>query len=421
MIRIKELILPLIPRSFLTLYHSFWAILGVVVYRNPSKYIKVIGVTGTNGKTSAVHISSQMLEKLGLKVASISTVRFKLGDKEWDNGFKMTMPGRMVIQKFFRDAVKEKCDVVIMELTSEGSLQNRHLGINLDTVAFTNLTPEHIERHGSFDEYRAAKGKFFAASRRVSIINADDENADYFASFENERTIMYSQLDNDRQDATLLQAKDKKASHTGISFTVEGVKFHSSLLGEFNIGNSLASICVCVGLGFSLEEISAAFKGVLGIPGRAEIVLKEPTVIVDYAHTPDGLEKIYKAFNVSSKRGRKICVLGSAGGGRDKWKRPEMGLMAERFCDIIILTDEDSYRENPMTIVCDIKKGIKKKEARIIIDRREAIKEALLEANKEDIVFITGKGSETLMVTNKGKIDWDDRRVVSEEMKKIIK
>jgi UDP-N-acetylmuramoyl-L-alanyl-D-glutamate--2,6-diaminopimelate ligase len=416
----KSLLKQLMPRFVLDAYYVLWAYAGVLIYRNPSSRVKVIGVTGTNGKTSVVHIASTLLKESGLKVGSISSLRFKVGEKEWKNEFKMTMPGRLHIQKFLRECVDAGCDVVLMEVTSEGVRQKRHKGITFDTAVFTNLTPEHIESHGSFENYKRAKGEFFATPHRVSVVNADDPEADYFADFSSERTILYSATGLD-MPGECLDARDVSVGQEGISFVLEGTKFTAPLLGAFNVSNALAAIGVCVGQGIALADSARVFSRVQGVAGRAEIVMKEPTVVVDYAHTPDGLSKIYEMVeSVRSKEGKKICILGSAGGGRDKWKRPEMGAIADAFCDEIILTNEDPYDEDPEDIVAQVEGGVASGRARVVMDRRVAIAEALKNAGERDIVVVTGKGAEPWMVVAQGhKVPWDDRAVVREEWAKI--
>lgn len=416
----KQAIKRIIPPFVLNTYYAAWAYAGVLIYRNPSASLKVVGITGTNGKTSVTHLGSDLLEDSGMKVASISSLRFKVGEREWTNQFKMTMPGRMHIQKFMREAVDAGCEVLVMEVTSEGVRQKRHLGIQFDTAVFTNLTPEHIESHGSFEKYRAAKGEFFALPHRVSIINADDAEADYFADFAAERTITYS-VSGLSLPGEHLRAEGVGVDREGISFTLDGVAFSAPLLGRFNVANLLAALGICGAFDIDIPSLKGAVARLHGVPGRAEIVATEPTVVVDYAHTPDGLAKIYEMVeSVRPTDGRKICVLGSAGGGRDKWKRPELGSIAAGFCDEIILTDEDPYNEDPRAIVADIEEGMEGVAHDVIMDRREAIAAALRRARANDVVVVTGKGAEPWMVVGGGKkVPWDDRVVVAEERARL--
>ena len=255
------------------------------------------------------------------------------------------------------------------------------------------MSREHIERHGSFTKYREAKGKLFRACKNIHIINRDDENAEYFWSFPAKKKISY------RYDPSL----------------------NLKLPGKFNNYNASAAIEVGLSQGIDLEICKRAVEKIESIPGRMEIVIKEPfKVVVDYAHTPDALEKVYKTLvghtmsNGHRMSNRLICVLGSAGGGRDKWKRPELGRIVAQYCDKIILTNEDPYDEDPEEILDQIEKGIGQSTERSM-DRREAIGKALGLAKSGDTVIITGKGSETWMCLAKGKkIPWDDRQIIKD-------
>ncbi|OGZ32098.1 MAG: hypothetical protein A2V69_01370 [Candidatus Portnoybacteria bacterium RBG_13_40_8] len=322
---------------------------------------------------------------------------------------KMTMPGRFKLQKFLRDAVKAGCKYMTLEVTSEGIKQFRHKFIDFDGAVFTNLTKEHIEAHKGFENYKKAKGKLFTALEKSSkqnkwvVLNIDDSNFEYFDKLFSGKKYFYG-IDN--QDAEI---------------TPEKINLQVQLLGKFNVYNSLAAACVGLAQGIDLPEISGVLRNAKGIPGRMELVIDKPLkVFVDYAHTPDALQKIYETLGKGL-----ICVLGSCGGGRDKWKRPEMGKIAAEFCKNIILTNEDSYDENPFSILADIEKGFSqilnpKFEILKILDRREAINKALSLAKSGDIVIITGKGCEPWMVVAGGKkIAWDDRKIVREEYNKI--
>ncbi len=418
----KELLKKYIPGFIFDWYHFGWALLGALIYKFPSKKIKVIGVTGTNGKSSVIALISKILQEDGFSVASMSSVEFKIKSRIWPNDLKMTMPGRTKIQSFIKKAVQSKCHYFILEVTSEGIKQYRHRFIDFNSAVFTNLTKEHIESHNGFENYKKAKGKLFKLLKKggKSIINLDDNNADYFINFEAEEKWGYGLEKVKHGIDKLVQAKDYQFNRNGSHFKLGQIDFKLNLLGKFNLYNALAAISVCLTEGISLEEIKEGIEEVKGIPGRLEIVIKEPiTVIIDYAHTPDALEKVYQTLRELFS-GRLIGVLGSAGGGRDKWKRPEMGQIAEKYLDRIILTNEDPYDENPEEIINQIAKGVKEKEVEIIVDRKEAIRKALRLAQKEDIVIITGKGSEPWMVVEKGKkIPWNEREIVQEEFKKV--
>lgn len=401
----------LIPSMFLSWYHFLLAFFGAFFYGFPSKELKVIGVTGTKGKTTVVEFCFQIFKEAGYKTASISSISFKIKDKERSNTLKMTMPGRLKLQRFLRKAVKAGCSYAVLEVTSEGILQHRQKFIDFEVAVLTNLSPEHIERHGSFEKYREAKGKLFKQTKKIHIINQDDENSKYFLKFEAEKKIKFP------------EAKNIQESPTGISFEVQNTKFNLNLLGRFNVSNALAAISVGLSQGIDLATCQRALAKIKGIPGRMEIVIKEPfQVIVDYAHTPDSLEKVYQTIHNSKfliSNSRLICVLGSCGGGRDKWKRPKLGKIAAKYCHNIIITNEDPYDENPMEIINQVAQGAEG-QAEKILDRREAIRRALCLAKPSTIVVVTGKGCEPRMcVANNKKIAWDDRQIVKEEFRKL--
>lgn len=412
----KEICRKFIPKMFLNFYYIFWSFLGALIYRFPSKDIKVIGITGTKGKTTVTHLTCDILEEAGYRVGSISSLRFKAGDKEWKNELKMTMPGRMIIQKMLRQTVDYGCEYFVLEVTSEGIKQQRHRFIDFDVAVFTNLAPEHIESHGSFEKYKEAKGELFRIAKNA-VINLDDENAEYFAELCGGEKYYYKLKSQSANWRTNL----KTTSQMSKVLIGDDMKMNLSLLGEFNIYNALAAACVGISQRIDLAVIKRALEKSKGIPGRMEVIVRDPfTVIVDYAHTPDSLKKVY----TTRQNTKLICVLGSAGGGRDKWKRPEMGKIAAHYCDEIILTNEDPYEENPSQILSDIKNGISSIQYPVsrlheILDRRQAIREALRIAKSGDTVIITGKGAEPWMMVRGGKIPWDDREVVREEFKKL--
>ena len=404
----KEIIKKFVPKFMLEAYHFCWALLGVVIFGLPGmgKQTKIIGVTGTSGKSTTVDFITKILEENGEKVASVSSIRFKVAEKEWENKYKMTMPGRFVIQKFLKQAKNAGCKYVVLEVTSEGIRQFRHKFINFDTAVFTNLTPEHIESHGSFENYRNEKLKLFKATKNIHIINTDDNNSKYFFDIPAKQKMGFS-------------IKDVKniESKSGIGFEFKNQKFNLNLPGEFNIYNALAAICVAKTYGTDLEVCAKAIEKAKGISGRMEIVAEKPIkVMVDYAHTPDQLEAVYKTLNPKpyALNPNLICVLGSCGGGRDKWKRPILGEIAKKYCKEIIITNEDPYDENPMEIINQVaeKAG---PDVKKILDRKEAIGTAIRLAKPGEVVIITGKGSEPWMCVENGrKIPWDDRQIARE-------
>ncbi|OHA73059.1 MAG: hypothetical protein A3B24_01450 [Candidatus Wildermuthbacteria bacterium RIFCSPLOWO2_01_FULL_48_16] len=378
------------PSFLLSAYHFLWSFMGALVYGFPSKNLTVIGVTGTNGKSTTVDMLSRIFREAGVKTASLSSIRFQILDKEWRNKRKMTMPGRFSVQKFLRDAKKAGCTHVILEVTSEGILQHRHRFIHFHGAVLTNLSPEHIERHGSFENYKKAKGKLFVVAKDLHVINGDDKNAEYFLSFPAKKVVRYSWSE------------------------AQNLNLNLRLLGDFNRMNALAAVKVAESFGIPFDVSKRALEKMSVVPGRMEAVIKEPIrVVVDYAFTPAALEKVYQALRPA------VCVLGAAGGGRDTWKRPVLGGIAAKYCARVIVTNEDPYNEDPMKIINEVAKGAGDK-AEKILDRREAIRKALNLAHPGDTVVITGKGSEDSIAQNGKKIPWDDREVVKEEFAKIV-
>ena len=420
----KAFVTKLIPPFLLNFYHFCAAFLGAVIFGFPgkSKEMKIIGVTGTSGKSTTVDFIARILEEPGQKVASLSSIRFKIGDKEWKNELKMTMPGRFKLQKFLKQAKKSGCKYVVLEVTSEGILQYRHKFVNFKTAVFTNLGKEHIERHGGFENYRATKLKFFKTVENTHIINLDDLNSEHFLKIIAKAKWGYGFKDFDFQlpgsNLKTVFADTILEFDNSLKFSIDNREFNLNLLGKFNVYNALAAICAGLSEEISLDICKKALEKVKGIAGRMEVVVKRPfTIIVDYAHTPEQLENVYKSL-----QGRPlICVLGSCGGGRDKWKRPVLGKIAKNYCKEVIVTNEDPYDEDPMKIIEDVAEGTDGK-AQKILDRREAIKKALKLASPYDTVIITGKGSEPWMsIKNNKKVPWDDCQVAREELIKTEK
>lgn len=404
-----------IYRFFQPAYHYLLARTGVAIYNKPSRHIYVIGVTGTKGKSSTVEFVNAVLEATGKRTAILSTIRFKVGAESHANKYKMTMPGRFFTQKFLSDAVKAHCDYAIIEMTSEGARFFRHAGIELDALIFTNLSPEHIESHGSFEKYKEAKLRLVkqlarsSKPMRLSIANTDNPHAPSFLISPVEKNIGYS----------LKHIQIVSETPTSSMIIFEGTKIIIPLPGKFNISNALAALTLSKELDIPIEFAKKGIESLSLIRGRVERVDagQDFTVIVDYAHTDDSLRKLYETFPSS----RKIAVLGSTGGGRDSWKRPVLGKIADEYADEIIITNEDPYDEDPIKIINEVSSGVTTHVAKIVVDRREAIAFALSLARTGDTVLITGKGTDPyIMGPNGTKEVWDDAVVAREELTKQL-
>lgn len=383
------------------IYHATLTALGTIFYRFPSKKLVVIGVTGTKGKSTTCEILTHILEAAGQKVFLSSTIHFKIAGREIPNLLKMTMPGRFLLQKMLRQAVQAGCTYAVIEMSSEGAKLWRHVGIELDGLVVTNLSPEHIESHGSFEKYRDAKLRLLSAlnkspkPNKFLILNKQDETLKIFSEQANQ----------------------------GVVITDLAHNLTTPLPGQFNLENAQAAGATALALGIDKNIIQTALNNFTGAKGRVENIKagQDFEVVVDYAHTADSLEKFYQIFEGK----RKICVFGATGGGRDKWKRPAMGKVADNYCDEIILTDDDSYDEDTTQICTEIANGITNHQPKIIINRREAIKTglelAMASPSQNVAVLITGKGTDPyLMGPNGQKTPWSDVEITKEELLKCL-
>lgn len=448
---VKKLIPKKVFKALQPIYHYFMAWLAAFFYGFPSEKLIVIGVTGTTGKTTSTYLIAKTLENAGLKVGFTSTAMFHDGNREWLNDKKMTMVGRFFTQKMLRDMVRNGCQYAIVETTSEGVVQYRHRFINYDWLVFTGLYPEHIESHGSFQNYKEAKGKLFAhlksckhkfvneekivekadsgmkkigleRIKKVIVANGDDENVDYFLDFWADRKVVFTAdrcLTSDNESMQCLEYDDVKVSGAGTSFSVDGRIINLRVLGTFNALNAMFAYCIGLVQGLEKVKIKEGLEKIDGVAGRLERIDEGQNfvVIVDYAFEPNAVNKLYDTVELISHN-KIIHVLGSTGGGRDVSRRPILGAIAGKRADIVIITNEDPYDDDPQLIIDQVALGAENEGKKLdqnlfkIMDRGEAIKKALEMAVKDDIVLITGKGSEqAICVANGERITWDDRGV----------
>jgi UDP-N-acetylmuramoyl-L-alanyl-D-glutamate--2,6-diaminopimelate ligase len=474
---LKKLIPKNIFKAFQPAYHYLLSWSAALFYGFPAEKMVVIGITGTIGKTTTAYLLLSVLKECGFKAGLTSTAIFDDGNKEWLNDKRMTMVGRFFLQGLLAKMVKNGCQFAIVETTSEGIRQFRHRFINYDWLIFTGLYPEHIESHGGFENYKKAKGKLFAHLKNCAIkyvddnfkvykssgnlkkldlnrikktvvANLDDAQAPYFLSFWAEEKIGFIQqndLSNNsvthpvaeaapplsRGDLDLpenLQIEkygEIKTEEQGVSFRAFGEKIQLSLLGEFNAANAMAAACIARLAVKDIGKIKEGLLSVKGVAGRMEKIDEgQPfVVIVDYAFEPNSLAKLYDTIE-KFPHNRIINVFGSAGGGRDAARRPKMGLLAGKRADYVIITNEDPYDDDPILIIEQIAAGAETAGKKLnfdlfkIPDRREAICKAISVAEPGDLVLISGKGSEQLMMMANGeKITWDDRAVAREEIR----
>jgi len=481
---IKKIIPQFLFKKMQPGYHLFLNWLAGVWYRFPSEKLLVVGVTGTTGKTTTVFMIAEMLRRVGIKVGYTSTAMFSDGKKDWLNDKKMTMLGRFFTQRMLRQMVKNECQVAIIETTSEGIVQYRHRFINYDTLLFTGLYPEHIDSHGSLENYKKAKLRLFEHledskvkniqdtrhkiqtssklqdsnsrqlftkemnvdlklsnldlnqnskfkiqnSTKTIIVNLDDKHAEEFLNFKVDRKIGFYQdvklkIKNSKLD--LVKYKFLEMNKIGTKFKFIDTEVQLKILGKFNALNATGAGCVGLALGLNNKQIKNGLEAIKNLPGRLEKIDEGQnfTVMVDYAFEPVAVTKLYETIQVL-KPNKIIHVLGSTGGGRDMARREKLGELAGEKADTVIVANEDPYDDDPMEIIKMVAEGSKKagkikgQNLFLIEDRKRAIEKAVSLAGENDLVLVTGKGSEQAMAVAGGKlIPWDDRTIVSRALK----
>ena len=399
-------------------------------YSSPSKGINLIGVTGTNGKTTVTHLIQKIFEENGQKCALIGTLGYKLSSNGEYRDAKHTTPQAPELQATLR-MIKdvEKIDNVVMEVSSHALDQNRVGGCRFNGAVFTNLTQDHLDYHITMENYFKAKAILFEhlTDGNFAVINTDDEYGDKFISVVPDGVRVYTYGVKQQSD---VMAKDINFSLNGAEFILvtgdhinpngsKEYKVNLHMNGMFSVYNVLAAVTTALASGIDIQTALKALQNVKGVAGRFEVVVKKPLVIVDYAHTPDGLENVLKsAREITPEDGKLICLFG-CGGDRDATKRPKMGAIAERLADKIVITSDNPRSEDPQTIITDIIAGLKSVNTESVIvepDRGSAI--ALLKtiANNNDVVVIAGKGHEDYQILKDKTIHFDDR----EEARKVF-
>ncbi|HBR80151.1 MAG: UDP-N-acetylmuramyl-tripeptide synthetase [Candidatus Uhrbacteria bacterium GW2011_GWE2_45_35] len=429
---LKQTVRKLVPEPLISVYHWFLAKLAAIVFGFPSRQLIVIGITGTSGKSTTVQFLGQMLEAAGKRVGWASTVSFKIADKEWVNDKKMTMLGRFQTQKLLRQMVTAGCEYAIVEVSSQGIVQHRHVGINFDIATLTNLWPEHIEAHGGFENYKKAKGKFFEyvaksplkklagkVIHKSFVVNVDNEHAPYFLGLVGEgNQVVEFRID----------TEEVKLSADGSEFNWEDLPAFIEPIGLPNVYNAVCAASITKALDFSLSETVTVMEKIKSVSGRLESIDEGQDffVIVDYAFEPKALTSLYETIRLLPHQ-KIIHVLGSTGGGRDIARRPVLGKIAGEKADVVIVTNEDPYDDDPQNIIDQVTAGAlevgKQENENLfrILDRQAAIEKAVALAKTGDLILITGKGSEPVMAVANGKtIPWDDRRAVRTALKKIF-
>ena len=400
------------------------AVLADTFYGHPTRKLTLVGITGTNGKTTTSHLIEKLLNDQGKKTGLIGTMYTKIGSEIAET--KNTTPDSVTLQKIFSRMVESGVDAAVMEVSSHALELGRVHRSDYDIAVFTNLTQDHLDFHGTMERYKHAKTLLFSQlgnsfdKAKFAVINRDDEAAEDFIHATAATVITYG-IDHDAD----VRAKDISITASGTRFTLlagnEMKEMKLQLVGKFNIYNTLAAVATGLCMGMELNAIIESLAEVKGVPGRFELVNEgqDFTVIVDYAHTPDSLENVLRTVNEFAA-GNTFVVVG-CGGDRDRTKRPIMAQIGCRFADVPVFTSDNPRSEDPADILADMVKGVEGKDFQVIADRREAINWAIRQAKANDVIMIAGKGHETYQQIGTEKFDFDDREVAREAIRGILK
>lgn len=401
------------------------AIAANIYYENPTKELDLIGVTGTNGKTTVTYLLDEIFQQYNQVTGLIGTIQMKIGSEKFD--VKNTTPDALFLQKNFRQMVDKKVKTAFMEVSSHALDLGRTHGCDFDIAIFTNLTQDHLDYHSSMEEYLHTKSLLFAqlgnsyhtGKPKYAVINLDDTTSEYLMKSTAQHVVTYGIND---ENADVL-AKNIVLDANGSKFTIETnetqINISSKLMGKFSIYNMLAATAAAICAGVPTNIIKQALESTTGVRGRFEPVMEGQSfgVIVDYAHTSDSLENVLTTIN-SFAKGKVYVVIG-CGGDRDRTKRPLMAKAAVDYADLAIFTSDNPRSEDPKEIINDMINGIDKENYKVIINRKEAIIHSIELAKDNDIVLIAGKGHETYQIIGKDVLDFDDKKVAIEAIQAL--
>lgn len=389
------------------------AIAAGAAYDDPSRELQMIGITGTNGKSTTAGILRHMLDRPGSRAASIGTLGVLFGSEAEvvPGGAELTTPGPVELQRVLRELVNRGVTTVAMEVSSHSLDQRRIDGLLFDAAVFTNLTRDHLDYHKTMEAYFAAKARLmdYLEPDATAAVNIDDSN--WNALPDSRKKIFFGVSPRGEVRAT-----DVKFSPTGsewnLRYKSQSVSVRLPLIGDVNVHNALGSAAVGIIFGLSLEEIATSLAVLPQVPGRLEVISRRPTVLRDYAHTPDAIGRALAAIRPFTS-GRLILVFG-CGGDRDRGKRPQMGKAAEAGADVVIITNDNPRTEDPEQILDDIEKGMTPGRHQRITKRKAAIQSALSQALEDDVVLLAGKGHETYQIVGTTKLPFDEKIIVRE-------
>jgi len=392
------------------------SLIAAKFYGDPSHELKLIGVTGTNGKTTTTHLIERILAVAGQPTAIIGTTGIKIANDTYTT--TNTTPESIELQKTFHMIRERGLHCVAMEVSSHALDLGRTRGIDFDIAVFTNLTQDHLDYHQTMEQYREAKGLLFAQlgnaygdqRRKIAVLNVDDPASSYYANITSAQLITYG-----CDQEAMVRAEKIRVTAQSTSFllhTFKGsIEVQLQLLGKFNVYNALAAAAVALGCGCTLTQIREGLESVSGVDGRLELVESDLpiTCLVDYSHTPDSLKNALITIQEFAKK-RIICVVG-CGGDRDKKKRPKMARIAEQYSDLVVITSDNPRSEKPEDIIEDMIEGLTEHHYEIRVDRKDAIQYAIEQAEPDDVILIAGKGHETYQEIQGVRYPFDDREV----------
>lgn len=390
-------------------------------YDNPSSNLQLVGITGTNGKTTSVTLLHELFTQMGYKAGKLSTVENKIGEEVIPSTH--TTPDPVTLNELLSKMVEEGCEYCFMEVSSHAVDQRRIAGLDFDVAGFTNLSRDHLDYHPTFADYRDAKKRFFDDLKKgaIAIFNQDDKNGSVMVQNTNAKVMTYG-----LKSLCDFHGKVLENSFSGLVMNIDGQEFWSKLIGSFNAYNLLLVYGVAVALDFDKIDVLTHLSKIGSVEGRFEYVKSSTGVIsiVDYAHTPDALENVLKTINDIRTKNEKVFTVVGCGGDRDKGKRPIMAKIAAEYSDQVVLTSDNPRTENPDQIIQDMKEGLDvldQSKSIAITDRREAIKVACSLAQPEDIILVAGKGHEKYQEINGVKHHFDDFEELKNTFKQLNK
>ena len=417
-----------VPQVVVPSTRAALADVAAAFYGHPAARLRLLGVTGTDGKTTTVQLLSQVLDSARKSTGFATTTDFKVRDRRWENASRQTTVEALEIHDLLRQMVDAGCSHAVLEATSQGLEQERLRGCDFDVAGVTNVTSDHMDWHKTRENYLAAKRRLFEQLKPdgTAVLNADDSSFEYFAPFVRSRGVRLLTYGIETQSADF-RAGDVGYWQNALVFRLHGPDGYEDvelgLLGRFNVYNALAAAAMASAAGLSLGQIAEGLRRVQAAPGRMErIDAGQPfRVLVDYAHTPNSFENVLtEGRALAESSGGHLIVVFGCSGERDRTKRPVMGAAAARLADHFVLTDEDPHSEDPRQIVREIEAGASGGSYVVEMDRRKAMALAFQGAQSGDVVLITGKGHETSMIVSGDKrLPWDERAVVREELERL--